>query len=389
MGRAGCWLAPEGEDLGFKGSNAVKLPLPQPKGYPWGAWAHLPRWAGEPLALLEEGAALGPVFALGLGRPAVVGYSPDWNRRLLSDLETFRSKGSFSSLVPYLNGGIITTDAPLHQPRRQELNPLFHARALGGLEAHLRAALREIRPKGVFEANRWASQVAQTSLNQVYFAGRFPKAELARFLAPLQRPFPAPLWPRPWLFAQARRRVRQMQAAGYGLAALLPGEEVLIGLAAGYDTTAHTLAWALWHAACYPDWQHPAGHPLLIKETLRLYPPGFIGSRRVARALEFDGVLIPQGALAIYSPYLTHRHPDLWPHPLAFDPARFEGRIPAWGYLPFGGGERICLGMHFAQMVLGVALSLFKRLEPLWGDPRPRPGLTLAPRGPLWLRADG
>ena len=241
MGQAGCWPEQEGAGLGFKGSVA----LPQPRGYPWGAWAHLPRWAGEPLALLEEGAALGPVFTLGLGRLAVLGYSPDWNRRLLSDLETFRSKGSFSSLVPYLNGGIITTDAPLHKPRRQELNPLFHARALEGLEVHLQAALQEIQPKGVFEANRWASQVVQTSLNLVYFAGRFPKAELARFLAPLQLPFPAPFWPRPLLFARVRRWIAKMQARGLGLAAHLPAEEVLIGLAAGYDTTAHTLAWAL------------------------------------------------------------------------------------------------------------------------------------------------
>lgn len=374
--------------LNLKGASKAGLRgLPQPRGYPWGPLAHLPRWAGEPLALLEEGAALGPIFALGLGRPAVVGYSPEWNRRLLGDLETFRSKGSFSSLVPYLNGGIITTDAPAHRARRQELNPHFHARALGGLEARIRAALQEIRPQGVFEANRWASEVAHTSLNVAYFEGQFPRAELARFLAPLKQPFPAPLWPRPLLFARMRRRIGEMQARGLGLAAHLPLEEVLIGLAAGYDTTAHTLAWALWHAACYPDWHHPAGHPLLIKETLRLYPPGFIGSRRVARALEFEGIFIPQGALALYSPYLTHRHPDLWQNPLVFDPARFEGRIPAWGYLPFGGGERTCLGMHFAQMVLGVALSLFGPLEPLQGDPQPRPGLTLAPRGALWLRS--
>lgn len=368
---------------------AVGRFLPQPKGYPWGPLAHLPRWAGEPLELLEEGAALGPVFGLGLGRKAVVGYRPEWNKRLLTDLETFRSKGSFSSLTPYLNGGIITTDAPEHKPRRQALNPRFHARALVGLEGRIRAALEEIQPRGEFEANAWASQVAQTSLNVAYFEGRFPRGELARFLAPLKQPFPAPLLPRPLLFARARRRVGEMQVAGYGLAGHLPADEVLIGLAAGYDTTAHSLAWALWHAACYPEWHTLAGHPLLIKETLRLYPPGFIGSRRAAKALEFDGYLIPKDSLVLYSPYLTHRHPDLWERPLAFDPSRFQGRIPAWGYLPFGGGERTCLGMHFAQMVLEIALSLFGPLEPLRGDPQPRPGLTLAPRGALWLRPRG
>ncbi|RDI96197.1 cytochrome P450 [Meiothermus sp. QL-1] len=359
--------------------------LPEPRGYP-GPWGHLPRWAGEPLALLEEGARLGPLFRLRLGWRVLVGYSPAWNQRLLTDLETFHSKGSFAALSPYLNGGIITTDAPLHKPRRQALNPHFHARALAHLENRLCSALEAIRPQGAFEACGWASRVAQVSLNQVYFEGQFPTGLLARFLSPLKQPFPSPFWPRPRLFARVRRQVEALQQAGWGLAAHLPLEEVLVGLAAGYDTTAHTLAWALWHAAQHPAWHTPEGVPLLIKETLRLYPPGFIGSRRVARGFAWAGHWVPRGTRVLYSPYLTHRHPDLWPDPLAFRPERFTGRIPAWGYLPFGGGERICLGMHLAQMVLRLALGLFPRLRPLQGDPRPRPGLTLAPRGPLWLQ---
>ncbi|MDW8090617.1 MAG: cytochrome P450 [Meiothermus sp.] len=361
--------------------------LPEPKGYPWGPFGHLPRWAGEPLSLLEEGAALGSVFGLRLGRRAVVGFSPAWNRLVLSDLNAFRSRGSLASLTPYLSGGIITTDAPFHKPQRQTLNPHFHARALMALEERLREALRAVRPQGAFEAVAWSSKAAQTALNLLYFEGRFPPGLLARFLAPLKRPFPAPLVPRPLLFARVRRMVRGLQQAGCGLAAHLPLEEVVVGLAAGYDTTAHTLAWALWHAALYPQWNTPEGLPLLLKETLRLYPPGFVGSRRAARAVEWEGHLIPKGSLVLYSPYLTHRHPELWPNPLDFDPSRFLGRIPAWAYLPFGGGERTCLGMHFAQMTLRVALGLFPRLRPLRGDPRPWPALTLAPAGELWVEA--
>ncbi|WP_245575156.1 cytochrome P450 [Meiothermus rufus] len=360
--------------------------LPQPRGYPWGSFGHLPRWAGAPLALLEEGARLGEVFVLGLGRWAVVGYSPAWNRFVLSDLETFRSTGSLATLTPYLRGGVITTEAPEHKPRRQALDPLFHRRALMGWQARLQEALEALCPQEAFEAGAWASQVVQASLNLFYFEGRFPPALLARFLAPLQQPFPAPLLPRPLGFARVRREVRRLQRLGVGLAAQMPLEEVLIGLAAGYDTTAHTLAWALWHAACYPQWHHPQGNSLLIQETLRLYPPGFIGSRRAARRVAWAGVVIPEGAWVLYSPYLTHRHPEVWPEPLVFDPSRFAAGRPAWGYLPFGGGERTCLGMHLARLVLETALSLFSQLEPLKGDPTPRPGLTLAPRGPLWLR---
>jgi len=363
------------------------LRLPQPRGYPT-RFGHLPRWGGEILALLEEGARLGSPFGLRLGRRAVVGFSPPWNRWVLSDLETFRSRGSLSGLTPYLNGGIITTDSPEHRPRKALLNREFHAGAVRGLADGIRESIEAIRPRGVFEAGSWASQVVQASLNAAYFASRFPPHRLAAFLAPLKQPFPAPLLPRPLLFARMRRMVARIQGEGLGLAAHLPLEEVLIGLAAGYDTTAHTLAWALWHAAGHPEWHTPRGIPLLVKETLRLFPPGFIGSRVSSRPFGFGDQEFPSGMLVLYSPYLTHRHPDLWPQPLRFDPGRFLGKIPAWGYLPFGGGERICLGMHFAHLVLEQALAVFSAgLKPIQGDPTPRPLLTLAPRGPLWLEA--
>lgn len=361
--------------------------LPEPAGYPT-RFGHLPRWAGEPLKLLEEGASLGPVFGLRLGRQAVVGYSPEWNQMLLSDLETFRSRGSFSLSTPYLNGGIIATDAPEHRPKRKVLDADFHAKAIGGLRERLLEAFQALLPEGEFEAGAWASKVTLAALNLAYFGGQFPPEELAAFLSPLKRPFPAPLLPRPLRFARARQRTAQMQIEGHGMAARLALEEVLIGLAAGYDTTAHTLAWALWHAAEYPDWHGPQGDSLLIKETLRLYPPGFVGSRRAGRGFEFAGNPFPEGVLVLYSPYLTHRNPELWERSSEFDPARFQGRIPAWGYLPFGGGERTCLGMHFANLVLGTALALFGPLRALRGDPTPRPLLTLAPRGALWLRED-
>ncbi|HEU4742024.1 MAG TPA: cytochrome P450 [Meiothermus sp.] len=360
--------------------------LSEPRGYPT-RFGHFPRWAGQPLELLEEGAKLGSPFGLRLGRSALVGFTPQWNRKVLSDLETFRSKGSFSGLIPYLNGGIITTDHPQHRPRKTELNREFHAGAVRGLAGQIRESIEAIRPRGEFEAGSWASRVVRVSLNLAYFASRLPPAQLAAFLAPLKQPFPAPLLPRPLLFTRMRRTVTRIQAEGHGMAAHLPLEEVLIGLAAGYDTTAHTLAWALWHAASHPEWHTPQGVPLLVKETLRLFPPGYIGSRVSSRAFAFGGQEFRPGGLVLYSPYLTHRHPDLWPNPLRFDPERFVGKIPAWGYLPFGGGERICLGMHFAHLVLEQALALFPAgLKPIQGDPTPRPLLTLAPRGPLWLK---
>ena len=63
------------------------------------------------------------------------------------------------------------------------------------------------------------------------------------------------------------------------------------------------------------------------------------------------------GPLVLYSPYLTHRDPQLWSDPLQFRPERFDAAIPAWGFIPFAAGERTCLGRAYARLVLEVVLA--------------------------------
>lgn len=362
------------------------------------AIGHLPRWGAEPLALLEEGAALSGerrLFGLRLGVNAAVGFSPAWNRRLMTDLDTFRSAGSFAQMVPYLSGGIILTDAPEHAPRRQLLNPGFARPPV----ADMMAAVRAARPAFPAQADAlaWADSAVLKMLNAAYFSGEFDEELLHRFLAPLRRPFPAPLLPAPLvrraIEAELQRlaRARAAQPRRDLLTFLLGVEggllETRISLAAAHDTTTHALAYALWWAARLPGWHTPERHPLLLKEVLRLYPPGWMGSRRLSRPLEWEGVTLPAGTLALYSPYLTGRDPQLWADPLTFDPSRWEGgqKPPAWAYLPFGGGERICLGMHLAQALILDTLGHTPPLQVRWGRAAPQPGLTLGPEGPLWV----
>lgn len=366
--------------------------LPSPASQP--VAGHLGRWGRQPLELLEAGARLGPAFELRLWRRVVVGYSPAWNRLVLGDLETFRSRGSLSGLSPYLAGGVVLTDAPAHKPRRDALNPHFHARALAALRERLAAVVAERLPQGRFDALAWSVALVPELLNAAFFDGAFPAALLERFLAPLHRGLPSPLLPRPPLFARMNAELRrQLRAPRPGTLAehLAPlanaAEEVRIALAAGFDTTAHTLAWALWHLARHPEWRAPEAVKSVIKETLRLYPAGWLGSRIAAQPFSFGGQAFPAGLMVLYSPYLTHRDPALWPEPERFDPSRFAGRAPPWGYVPFSAGERICLGMHLANLMLELALLPFTtgELRALDGDTRVRVGLTLSPRGPLRL----
>lgn len=378
------------------------LALPEPAPKPGNG--HLQDWALSPLRLIEDGAAAArasgrDVFRLRLGLPAVLGFSPAWNRRLLTDLGTFVSAGSFSRVVPYLSGGVILSDAPAHGRRRQTMNPGFGRAHLAALQERTRAALPPI-PDGEFDALAWADRAVLALLNAAYFSNQFDAGLLHAFLAPLRRPFPVPALPRPLLFVRVDAELRRLAHArltggGDDLLAVLsplPGglEETRVSLAAAHDTTTHALAYAVWHLARHlarqPGWHAPEHHANVLKEVLRLYPPGWMGSRRLSRDVEWQGVTLPRGAIALYAPYLSGRDPALWERPTAFDPARWAAKPPAWAYLPFGGGERLCLGMHLAQMLIHDALAALPPLRAVRGDDAPQPGITLGPRGPLVVR---
>ena len=147
--------------------------LPEPPGGLPGL-GHLWPWTTRPLRLLEDGARTGPVFRLRLWRPALVGYRPEWNRAVLSDLTTFRSRGSLSGLSPYLAAGIVHTDAPQHRPRRRGLSPHFSARAVAALEDQLAAVAEASRPRSDFEALSWSAALVQEMLNVAMFGGALP-----------------------------------------------------------------------------------------------------------------------------------------------------------------------------------------------------------------------
>jgi cytochrome P450 len=368
--------------------------LPQPRTRP--PWGHLSRWTGDALSLIEEGAELGPLFGLRLWRPVIVGYTSEWNRFVLGDLAQFRSRGSLSQLSPYLSAGLVALDAPAHRGRRVVMNPAFHRRTVvtrfeDDLQQQARAAVRS----GEFDAVSWASGVIRSMITRAFVGKHFPADVMLSFLRPLQQPMPGPLLRRPF-------RIRRMERAlGDAftdpqpgtlapLFAELPGgvQEARVALAAAYDTTAHALAFALWELAARPEVNVASMTDRVVSETLRLYPSGWIGSRVSASATEFAGLVIPAGRLVLYSPYLTHRNPDLWADPLAFRPERFDGPVPAWGYIPFSAGERTCLGAALATSMMRAAVGAFagSTLSRVSGDGRPRGALTLTPRGPLILR---
>ena len=375
-------------------STPATLPmLPAPAGTP--PVGHLSRWTFDSLGLLEEGAALGPVFGLQLWRKAVVGYGPDWNRFILGDMVGFRSKGSLSQLSPYLSAGVVATDAPEHRARRAAMNPTFHRREVTARFADVFADLAQRHiPTGDFDASAWSSDLIRRMLTAAFVGSGFPDAVMRSFLAPLDTPLPGPLLRRPIKVRRMQHALKRVLAAPQPgtlaeLFATLPGgvQEMRVAIAAAYDTTAHTLAFALWELASRPELNTPEHAAAVVDETLRMYPSGWIGSRVATRDTEFAGHAIPAGRLVLYSPYLTHRSPDLWPDPTVFRPERFEQPKPAWGYIPFSAGERTCLGAGLATLMLRSAVTAFagSTLSRVTESITPRGVLTLTPNGPVRL----
>jgi cytochrome P450 len=196
-------------------------------------------------------------------------------------------------------------------------------------------------------------------------------------------------------------------------------DQAITLLFAGHDTTTSTVAFLLHLLDRHPGvaerleaeqaelGERPpspeelfSGLPELrqaVDETLRLYPPAWIGPRRAVRTFEFEGVTVPQGAPVNYSSYVSHRLADVREDPHEFRPERFtperRAALPKGAYVPFGGGSRQCIGMRFGQLeVKAVAARVLRehRLElPPGHRLEVRQTPTLGPKNGLPMRVRG
>lgn len=169
-------------------------------------------------------------------------------------------------------------------------------------------------------------------------------------------------------------------------------DEMTTLLLAGHETTATTLAWALHYILGHPavyarireelaawgDGDRGMSHgdrvpgsgdlPYLdaaIKETQRLMPIIPLVGRRLREPMTIGGRDLPAGVVAAPCIYLAHRRPDVWEDPAVFAPERFLERRPTpYEFLPFGGGNRACLGAAFATFEMKIVLArILARVE--------------------------
>jgi cytochrome P450 len=163
--------------------------------------------------------------------------------------------------------------------------------------------------------------------------------------------------------------------------------EVMTLIVAGHETTAGTLNWMWYLIALHPQVDKkltgeleriPEGESLevddlrkfpysrqIIEECLRLYPAGWLMTRRALKDDEVGGYFVPAGTEIYISPYFIQRHPDLWNHPDVFDPDRFSADHPQdrhrLAMLPFSAGPRNCIGEFLARVEMQIHLIVVAR----------------------------
>ncbi len=156
---------------------------------------------------------------------------------------------------------------------------------------------------------------------------------------------------------------------------------------AGHETSANTLTWCFAELARNPDVfakvreeadrvlgdRSPSAEDvtkleyagMVVRETLRLYPAGWILGRTATRDASLRGYPVRTGDFLGFSPFVAHRMAEHWPDPDRFDPERFAGdRTNSnrnFTYFPFGAGPHMCIGIHLALVEMQIVIAMFAR----------------------------
>ncbi len=437
--------------------------LPGPRPDPLLGWrgALLPL-SQDPLhVMLDLHERYGNLVALSRSAPVIMfAFGAEHNRRLLSDANLFHNQIGFGLAMPEgsaaarISNGLLAMNGERHRQQRRLMLPAFHRQQV----ADYHALMIETIERGLSTWTAGQTRDIAREMQELTLAvalrtlfslepgptartlGEFFTASLNVDISPLEsllpQTFPGPGTRRlislaEQIEAQVRALIAERRADPTPrkdvLATLIAvrdedgqalSDDELVGqtytlFAAGHETSANALAWALFllqqhpailadlHAeldsalgGAAPSLEQLNRLPLLdgvVKEVLRLMPPASLLLRVSTAPVRLGGYELPADTAIFLSPLITHRDPAVFPDPLAFRPARWTGADPSlYAYLPFGAGPRMCIGTTFALMEIKLTLALIVqrfRLElPASATVDPELRLTLRPRGGLPMR---
>jgi cytochrome P450 len=375
------------------------------------------RFEHDPVTLLVDCyEKYGPIFTLKLFTSnAVFMLGPEANHYLLvSHAKNFVwRQGHMRDLIPLMGDGLLTIDGGFHRTHRKLMLPAFHRERIQAATAVMREevdqALKQLEPGAVVNIYSWTRAVALRVALRALFgvdpdtarAGGLNAAHefesalsfygrdyLLQMLRGPFTPFASMLGSRRrldgLLYGEIDRRRANGERGEDILSMLLDArdedgrelerkhirDEVMTLLFAGHDTTTSTVAFMFYELARNPDIldDPDVSVDMIVDETLRKYPPAYVGPRRSLEAFEFDGHTVPAGAHVNYCSWASHHLPDVFPEPERFLPQRFSeenvAKLPLGAYVPFGGGSRTCIGMRFGQAEIAIiARALLERFR--------------------------
>ena len=341
-----------------------------------------------------------------------------------------------------LGNGLLTSEGEEHIAQRRALQPAFHPQRIDACVPLIAECAQEClsrwqsgrRVDMADEMARLALDIAMQTLFGDSPAGATERVR--RAMTALTRLFPLTTLPLPDFaragFPDFQRAAADLDAvtaaliasphamqAKYALINILrenkrqfSDEQIrahaLTFLLAGHETTALLLAWAfdlLAHdlrvqTQVQAEADRVLGDRLptpedlakltytrsVVKETLRLRPPAWTIGREALATCEIGGQPIPSRATVLVSPWVMHHDPRYYADPLEFHPERWESigdSLPRYAFFPFGGGERACIGEHFAWTEAIAVLAIVSRrwqVLPTTKPAVPQPSVTLRPK---------
>jgi cytochrome P450 len=377
----------------------------------------------------------------------VVNHPDDIKRVLLSNHRNYTKGGGMDRVKILLGNGIMTSEGDFWRRQRRMMQPSFHRRVIDQFSL----LIDEVNEKF---AARWAESAARgTAVNltddvseltlEIVLRSIFG-TDLARLEHQLgANPFEvvAKETNRDLKFAfrfrsltklvaeLIQRRRREPEEHVDFLAMFMATrdrdtdetmsdkemiDEVLTLIVAGHETTAAALTWTWYLVSQHPDVAErlheeaiasgsarlglDAAESLnfthgVLQEALRLYPPGWLLTRRTLEADELGGYAVAPRTDVFICPYLLHRHPAFWSDPEAFAPERFAAADTAerhrFSYIPFAVGPRHCIGEGMAMFEMLVHVSrMSQRFRLTRASDEPielEAQINLRPRSPLMM----
>ena len=344
---------------------------------------------------------------------------------LLTNRQNYRKGVGLERVRMLLGNGLIVSDGDFWARQRRMMQPAFHSRVIrqfGGLiERHNAAlmerwALRAVDGEPV-NVTRETSELSLNIVLQALFSvdldkltnevGEHPFTMIARDSQRDLR-FAAQFRALTKLVRQMiedRRREQRiemdflsmlMEARDKDSGEAMPEkaliDEIMSLIVAGHETTAATLNWTWYRLSQHPEIEArlhaavdaaPPDVPVtyaeqVLHETLRLYPPVWLFSRRAIEDDRLGPYRVPAGADLFVCPYLLHRDPRHWRDPEAYDPDRFTPEAEAsrhrFAYIPFSAGARHCIGEGFAMVEMNQHLRMAaRRFRLKYAGPVPPP----------------